>query len=109
MNDEAYREALDEIERLRHEVLEWKLVCGRRDEDMDKDVLTVVRERDDARTEAERLREALDKPLRETILAVLRTMPAEAAPEHLAAMIEWQVKGWQKWQNITAFPSGNRS
>lgn len=59
--------------------------------------------------EVERLREALDKPLRETILAVLRTMPAEAAPEHLAAMIEWQVKGWQKWQNITAFPSENQS
>jgi hypothetical protein len=40
------------------------------------------------------LRRALDKPLRETILAVLTTMPAEAAPEHLAAQIEGQVRAW---------------
>lgn len=44
----------------------------------------------------ERLETALDKPLRETILAVLRTMPSEAAPEHLAAMIESQVHAWQR-------------
>lgn len=43
----------------------------------------------------ERLRAALDRPLRETILAVLTTMPSEAAPEHLAAMIERQVQAWQ--------------
>jgi hypothetical protein len=43
----------------------------------------------------ERLRRALNAPLRETILAVLRTMPSEAAPEHLAVAIESQVQAWQ--------------
>jgi len=33
-------------------------------------------------------------PLRDTILAVLTSMPAEALPEHLAAMIESQVRAW---------------
>lgn len=58
-----------------------------------------------AELEAEigRLRGALDKPLRETILAVLRSMPTEAAPEHLAAMIESQVRAWQ------AIPSEGQS
>lgn len=37
----------------------------------------------------------LSLPLRETILAVLRHMPPDAAPEHLAAQIEDQVKAWQ--------------
>ena len=51
-----------------------------------------------AEAEVERLRAALNKPLRETILAVLRTMPPEAAPEHLAAQIESQVRAWQRAQ-----------
>lgn len=41
------------------------------------------------------LRAALNKSLRETILAVLTTMPKDVAPEHLAAMIERQVQAWQ--------------
>lgn len=44
----------------------------------------------------QQLQSALDKPLRETILAVLNQMPSEAAPEHLAAQIEGQVRAWQQ-------------
>lgn len=52
---------LAEVRRLNTEVLEWMLACGQRDEDMDKDVLTVVRERDEARAEIGRLREEIDQ------------------------------------------------
>jgi hypothetical protein len=38
--------------------------------------------------------DVLKAPLRETLLAVLTTMPRDAAPEHLAAMLESQVRGW---------------
>lgn len=41
------------------------------------------------------LRTVFNKPLRETILAVLMTMPKDASTEHLAAMIEGQVQAWQ--------------
>jgi hypothetical protein len=44
---------------------------------------------------ATRAEHALAKPLRDTILAVLRQMPPDAAPEHLAAQIESQVRAWQ--------------
>lgn len=47
-------------------------------------------------TDYDRLRRALDKPLRETVLSVLKTMPSEATPEHLAAQIEGQVQAWQR-------------
>lgn len=53
-------------------------------------------ERLELRAEVKRLRRMLDVPLRETILSVLQTMPAEAAPEHLAAMIARQVRDWQE-------------
>lgn len=33
-------------------------------------------------------------PLRETIYAVITTMPSEAAPEHVAAQVESQVRAW---------------
>lgn len=33
-------------------------------------------------------------PLRETITAVLESMPAEAAREHVAAQVELQVRAW---------------
>lgn len=36
----------------------------------------------------------LSVPLRETVTAVLRHMPSEAAPEHVAAQVEQQVRDW---------------
>lgn len=48
-------ELIGEVRQLRTEVLEWKLACAQRDEDMDKDVLTMVRERDKARAKVDRL------------------------------------------------------
>lgn len=47
------------------------------------------------RSRVHTLEEALEKPLKETILAVLLTMPSDAAPEHLARMIELQVRAFQ--------------
>lgn len=42
-----------------------------------------------------KLETSLKKPLAETILAVLKQMPSDIAPEHLAKMIEKQVQAWQ--------------
>ena len=52
-----------------------------------------------AEAEVERLRGALNKPLRVTILAVLRHMPRDIDPEHLAVLVEDQVRAWQALSN----------
>jgi hypothetical protein len=49
----------------------------------------------DLERQVARLQSALDVPLRETILAAIEHMPADAAPEHLAVLIESQVRSWQ--------------